>query len=145
MMAVITRVRKMTTSHTFMIFCSNTPCVSLSEAACTKAAASPISVLSPVLFTLARHSPARTTNPDNKTRWLFLSGTLRGIDSPVSADVSTSISSPSTHSQSAGTTMPPLSNTMSPGTIWIEERCTSAREGESGIKRRRVVCITLEC
>jgi hypothetical protein len=41
--------------------------------------------------------------------------------------------------------MPPLSNTMSPGTIWIEERCTSAREGESGIKRRRVVCITLEC
>jgi hypothetical protein len=94
------------------------PWVSRSEAACTSAAASPISVFSPVLFTQAKHSPARTTNPESSTRWSALSGTFRGVDSPVSAEVSTCISSPSTHTQSAGTTMPPFSKTTSPGTIW---------------------------
>mmetsp|Transcript_47015 Transcript_47015/g.93082 ORF Transcript_47015/g.93082 Transcript_47015/m.93082 type:complete len:252 (-) Transcript_47015:14-769(-) len=126
MTAVTSNVSTITTSHTFMIFCSKMPWVSRSEAACTSAAASPISVSSPVLVTTARHSPAFTTNPLRISRLSFLPGTLRGMDSPVSAEVSTASSSPSTQSQSAGTTIPPLRRNTSPGTMCEEGKVLNA-------------------
>mmetsp|Transcript_17160 Transcript_17160/g.36866 ORF Transcript_17160/g.36866 Transcript_17160/m.36866 type:complete len:207 (-) Transcript_17160:267-887(-) len=63
--------------------------------------------------------PAPSGSPSRSGR-----GTFRGIGSPVSAAVSTSMGSPSSHSQSAGTTLPPRRKTMSPGTSSATGRTT---------------------
>mmetsp|Transcript_38968 Transcript_38968/g.121365 ORF Transcript_38968/g.121365 Transcript_38968/m.121365 type:complete len:248 (-) Transcript_38968:260-1003(-) len=93
------------------------------EASCTSPAACPISVRRPVSLTSQWPSPCLMMQPESSARPLPATspsrsgrGTLRGTGSPVSAAVSTSMGSPSSHSQSAGTTFPPRRNTTSPGT-----------------------------
>mmetsp|Transcript_6982 Transcript_6982/g.21787 ORF Transcript_6982/g.21787 Transcript_6982/m.21787 type:complete len:213 (-) Transcript_6982:439-1077(-) len=111
-----------TARTTCMIFVSKTPML-WPEASCTRPAAWPISVRRPVSFTSQWPSPCFKMQPESSARPAPGAspsrsgrGTLRGTGSPVSAAVSTSIGSPSSHSQSAGTTLPPRKKMMSPGT-----------------------------
>mmetsp|Transcript_141505 Transcript_141505/g.439876 ORF Transcript_141505/g.439876 Transcript_141505/m.439876 type:complete len:245 (+) Transcript_141505:2248-2982(+) len=105
-----------------MIFVSKTPML-WPEASCTSPAACPISVRRPVSLTSQWPSPCLMMQPESNARPAPATspsrsgrGTLRGTGSPVNAAVSTSIGSPSSHSQSAGTTLPPRRKTTSPGT-----------------------------
>mmetsp|Transcript_91286 Transcript_91286/g.263420 ORF Transcript_91286/g.263420 Transcript_91286/m.263420 type:complete len:248 (+) Transcript_91286:1825-2568(+) len=116
------KASSITTRTTCMIFVSNMPTV-CPEASCTKPAAWPISVRRPVSLTMQCPSPCLTIQPESNSRPAPSGspsrsgrGTFLGTGSPVRAAVSTSIWSPSSHSQSAGTTFPPRRNTTSPGT-----------------------------
>mmetsp|Transcript_14065 Transcript_14065/g.37027 ORF Transcript_14065/g.37027 Transcript_14065/m.37027 type:complete len:250 (-) Transcript_14065:52-801(-) len=116
------RVRMMSTRPAMMILPSKTP-VCLPPDSWMDLAASPIMVYKPVSVTKYSASPVLTIEPDHS----FLPepgspsessrGTSTGSDSPVRAAWSTESSSPSIHMPSAGTTLPPRTRMMSPGTI----------------------------
>mmetsp|Transcript_76405 Transcript_76405/g.224136 ORF Transcript_76405/g.224136 Transcript_76405/m.224136 type:complete len:416 (-) Transcript_76405:263-1510(-) len=120
--AASTREMRITARTTCRIFTSKTPML-WPDASCTSPAACPISVRRPVSLTSQWPSPCLTMQPESSARPAPATspsrsgrGTLRGTGSPVSAAVSTSMGSPSSHSESAGTTLPPRRKMMSPGT-----------------------------
>mmetsp|Transcript_148864 Transcript_148864/g.478212 ORF Transcript_148864/g.478212 Transcript_148864/m.478212 type:complete len:375 (+) Transcript_148864:1892-3016(+) len=117
-----TRDIKMTKRITCMILVSKIP-IWWPEDSWTKPAACPISERRPVSFTRQCPSPCLMMQPPRRWRPAPSSspsrsgrGTFRGMGSPVSAAVSTSMGSPSNHSLSAGTMLPPRRKMTSPGT-----------------------------